>query len=71
MPLPPKTAPVWQKLANGGLKLLSSSNLGMQMLTQRIEMSKLAPAQKLDEIYAFFVKWERGLSNEVAQLGRL
>ncbi len=71
MALPPKTAPCWQKLASGGMKKLRTSNLGAQMLSQRMELSKLPPAQKADEIYSFFVKWERGLANEIAQLNSL
>ena len=71
MALPPKTAPCWQKMASGGMKKLRTSNLGAQMLSQRMELSKLPPAQKADEIYNFFVKWERGLANEIAQLNSL
>ena len=71
MALPPKTAPCWQKLATGGLKQIKTSNLGAQMLGQRLELSKLSPAQKADEIYSFFVKWERGLTNEISQLASL
>jgi len=69
MALPPKNAPCWLKLANGGMKSLRTTNLGAQMLSQRLELSKLPPAQKAEEIHAFFVKWERGLTNEIAQLG--
>ncbi|RVU03876.1 hypothetical protein EOE18_13515 [Novosphingobium umbonatum] len=71
MALPPKSAPVWQKLASGGMKKLRTSNLGAQMLSQRLELSKLPITQKADEVYDFFVKWERGLTNEIAQLGSL
>ncbi|NBC35770.1 hypothetical protein GTZ99_04275 [Novosphingobium sp. FSY-8] len=71
MSLPPRTATCWQRLATGGLKQLKTSNLGAQMLGQRLEMSKLSAAQKADEIYAFFVKWERGLTNEISQLAGL
>jgi len=71
MALPPKNAPCWLKLANGGMKSLRTSNLGAQMLSQRLELSKLPAPQKAEEVYAFFVKWERGLTNEIAQLSGL
>jgi|GEM_PF-1678754 len=71
MALPSKSAPCWQKLATGGLKRLRTTNLGAQMLSQRLEMSKLSPMQKADEVYDFFVKWERGLANEIAQLSSI
>ncbi|HWU04004.1 MAG TPA: hypothetical protein VN222_14790 [Novosphingobium sp.] len=71
MALPPKSAACWQKLAVGGLKLIKTQNLGAQMLAQRLELSKLSPTQKADEIYGFFTKWERGLTNEINQLASL
>jgi len=71
MALPPKNAPCWLKLASGGMKTLRTSNLGAQMLTQRLELSKLPAPQKAEEVYNFFVKWERGLTNEIAQLSGL
>jgi len=71
MALPSKSAPCWQKLATGGLKRLRTTNLGAQMLSQRLEMSKLSPMQKAEEVYDFFVKWERGLANEIAQLSSI
>jgi hypothetical protein len=71
MALPPKTAPCWRKLAGGGMKSLRTKNLGAQMLAQRIELSKLGLEQKAEEIFNFFVKWERGLADEIAQLERI
>ena len=71
MALPPQNAPCWQKLASGGLKQLRTNNLGTQMLTQRLELSKMNSADKAKEVYDFFCKWEKGLSNEIAQLNNI
>ena len=68
MALPPQNAPCWQKLASGGLKQLRTTNLGTQMLTKRLETSKMNANDKSKEIYDFFCKWERGLANEISQL---
>ena len=71
MALPPPNHPCWTRLANGGLARLRTQHLGTQLLTKRLERST-DPAQiKAAEIQAFFVKWERVLAAEVAQLATL
>ncbi len=71
MSLPPQGSAVWGRLASGGLSRLQTSHLGTQMLIKRLELSPSPPAAKATEIYNYFVKWERSLANEVAQLTRL
>lgn len=71
MSLPAANSPLWGRLATGGLSRLQTSHLGTQMLIKRLEMSSAAPPAKAQEIYNYFVKWERSLAHELAQLGRL
>lgn len=71
MSIPAQGSPVWARLANGGLSRLQTSHLGTQMLIKRLELSSAPSAAKATEIYNYFVKWERSLANEVAQLNRL
>ncbi len=68
VPLPPQSNPCWQRLANGGLQRIKTSHLGTQLLAKRIERSADPVNVKAAEIHAFFVKWERILPSEVAQL---
>jgi hypothetical protein len=68
VPVPPPTSPCWQRLATGGLQRIKTSHLGTQLLAKRIERSTDPANVKAAEIHAFFVKWERILPNEVAQL---
>ncbi len=66
--VPPFNHPCWQRLANGSLARLKTQHLGTQLLAKRIERSTDPVGTKAAEIHAFFVKWERILPNEVAQL---
>jgi len=50
---------------------LKTNNLATQMLIKRMELSKMSSAEKCQEIYNYFAKWERGLAAEVAQLERI
>lgn len=67
MALPPITAPCWQRLAMGDLARIRTENLGTRMLAKRMQTSNLSPAEKAREIYTYYSKWERGLSDEIAQ----
>lgn len=71
MALPPSTHPCWTKLAGGGLANIKTNHLGIQLLAKRLERSSDPTPSKAAEIYAFFVKWERILNNEVAQLTKV
>jgi hypothetical protein len=71
MAIPSPNAPCWQRLASGGLSQLKTDNLATQMLIKRMELSRMPAAEKSREIYNYFVKWERGLATEVAQLSRI
>lgn len=68
MSLPNPAHPCWQRLASGGLARLQTQHLGTQLLTKRIERSTDPLSQKIKDIQAFFVKWERALPAEVQQL---
>ena len=68
MTLPNQSHPCWQKLASGSLSKIKTSNLGTQLLAKRLERSPEPVSVRAGEIYAFFSKWERILSNEIAQL---
>jgi hypothetical protein len=68
MALPPLHSPVWLNLARGGLDSIVTDNLGTQLMKKRLQLSSAPATEKALEIYNFFVKWERGLGNEIAQL---
>ncbi len=68
MPVPSPNNPCWNKLANGALGRIKTQNLAMQLLVKRLERSPDPASAKATEIHAFFVKWERVLSNEIVQL---
>lgn len=71
MSLPASNHPCWQKLASGALSRLKTQHLGTQLLTKRIERSTDPLPVKVQEIQAFFSKWERALPQEVSQLAGL
>lgn len=67
MAVPPITAPCWRQLAAGGLAKLRTNNLGTQMMAKRLQLSSASVDAKAQEIHAYYAKWERGLSDEIAQ----
>lgn len=67
MAVPPITAPCWRSLATGGLSRLRTSNLGTQMMAKRLQLSPASVEEKIQEIYTYYSKWERGLADEIAQ----
>lgn len=71
MSLPAANHPCWTRAASGGLSKIQTSHLGTQLLTKRIERSTDPLPQKVSEVTAFFTKWERILSAEVAQIAKL
>ena len=71
MALPPPNHACWQKLASGGMTRLKTQQLGIQLMTKRLERSTEPVSSKAAEIHAFFVKWERTLTNEIPQLSTL
>lgn len=71
MALPPPNHACWQKLANGGMTRLKTQQLGIQLMTKRLERSTEPASTKAAEIHAFFVKWERTLTNEIPQLSTI
>lgn len=71
MSIPDKSHPCWQRLASGGLARLKTQHLGMQLMTQRLELSKSPLDEKAGEIHAFFCKWERSLGSELKQLSSI
>lgn len=71
MSLPPASAPCWERLAAGGIQRLKSPLLAAQLLAKRVERSPDPVSVKSKEIYAFFVKYERLLNDEIAQIAKL
>lgn len=67
MAVPPPGASCWLRLASGGLAQVRSSNFGTQMLTKRLQLSNASLNDKAREIHDYYAKWERGLSDEIAQ----
>lgn len=68
MAIPAPNHPCWLKLANGALEKLKTEHLGTQLMIKRITRSADPAAAKASELHAYFSKWERALSREVAQL---
>jgi len=68
MALPPSNHPCWQKLASGGISRLKTQQLGIQLMSKRLERSTDPVSTKAAEVHAYFVKWERTLANEIPQL---
>ena len=71
MSLPALQNPVWHRLAGGALPRVRTQNLGVQLMTKRLERSADSTATKAAEIHAFFAKWERVLQSEIQQLATL
>ncbi|EGD58546.1 hypothetical protein Y88_0603 [Novosphingobium nitrogenifigens DSM 19370] len=46
---------------------IRTSNVGTQMMIKRLQLSNASVDQKALEIHAYYAKWERGLSDEIAQ----
>lgn len=67
MAVPHPASPCWLRLATGGLSRLKTEHLGTQMLKKRLELSPEPPATKAQEIHLYFSKWERILTDEIAQ----
>lgn len=67
MAVPPVSAACWRQLATGGLTRIRTSNVGTQMMIKRLQLSNASVEAKALEIHAYYAKWERGLSDEIAQ----
>jgi len=71
--IPDKTNTCWRSLATGRKKI-QTSQLGLQMLLQRIQSRVTATSPDgevraaAEELHAFFVKYERILGNELTAL---
>ena len=68
MAVPPSNHPCWHKLAAGGLARLQTQHLGIQLMGKRMERANDPMDMRAAEIHAFFAKWERALTTEIAQL---
>jgi hypothetical protein len=71
MAVPALSHPCWQKLANGSLANIKTSHLGTQLMAKRMARSTDPLPARAAELHAYFTKWERILSTEVAQLPSL
>lgn len=71
MAIPSIDHPCWKKLAAGGLSRLRTKHLGTQLLAKRLERADIPEKAKIEEIHAFFVRWEPILANEIAQLNTI
>jgi hypothetical protein len=59
------------RLVSGNLSNLQTRMLGLQFLFKRLQHESLSPAAKAGEIRTFFVKYEKILASEIAQLDNL
>jgi hypothetical protein len=65
----PEYHPVWLKLANGQLPGFMPRQLSLQLLFTRLKHEKITATDKARMLHAFFVKYEKILSQEIAQFG--
>lgn len=68
MSLPAEHHRCWARLAGGGLGRLKSEFLALQLLATRLRRSTATDEAKESEVRAFFIKYERALVKEIAQL---
>jgi len=68
MSVPGPNHPCWNRLAGGALARIKTQHLGTQLMTKRLMNSTDPLATKAAEIHAYFVRWERVLTNEIGQL---
>ena len=66
-----RTSPCWQQLASGKLSTIRTQHLGTQLMTKRVERSNEPIADKANEIYNFFLKWEKILPAEIQQISKM
>ncbi len=71
MSVPAASHACWQRLAEGALEKLQTKHLGTQLMTKRVMRSSDSTQAKAAEIHAYFVQWERILTNEILQLSTL
>jgi hypothetical protein len=71
MSLPSATHPCWIRASSGGLNNVKTNNLGIQLMTKRLQRSADPIEKKAAEVRDFFMKWERILSVEIEQLLKL
>jgi len=71
MAVPAPNHPCWQKLASGSLANIKTEHLGTQLMAKRMARSADPVPARAAELHAYFTKWERILTNEVAQLTSL
>jgi len=71
--IPNKSNPCWRELAVGK-KLIQTQTLGLQMILKRVHRSTSATPNEaalltaIDELHAFFVKYEKMLTEEIKSL---
>ncbi len=71
--IPNKSNSCWRELAVGK-KLIQTQTLGLQMILKRVHRSTSATPNEstmlvaIDELHAFFVKYEKMLDDEIKSL---
>ena len=70
-PLPPISHRCWLRLASGNVAGFQTRQLALQLMFKRLQHDPLTPAGKATEIHAFFIKYEKILGPEIAQLASL
>ncbi|MBC2607354.1 hypothetical protein [Pelagicoccus albus] len=69
--IPPQAAPCWKRFAAKGLNGFETKMLGLQLLFKRFELESLPVEKRVQQLHAFFVKYEKILQKEIAQLTKL
>jgi hypothetical protein len=63
--------PIWLRLVNGQVNGFVPRQLSLQLLFTRLKHEKIPATDKARTLHAFFVKYEKILSQEIAQLSQL
>jgi hypothetical protein len=71
MSIPPLEHPCWTRLATGAVTRFETQHLSLQLLFSRLRLETYSTQKKAADVHAYFVKYERYLASEIAQLSRL
>jgi hypothetical protein len=69
--IPPRTSPVWERLATGQIShkfSLFAANMAVSMATRTTKADPSRKAQAVDEMYKFFEKYANATAAELNSL---
>ena len=69
--IPPAEHRCWLHLSSSASPGIQTRQLGLQLLFKRLQGESLSAAAKAREVHAFFLKYQKILGPEIAQLSSL